>query len=89
MHEESTGDRGDRTADAAETRIAGASASLTIGPIMGVIASRGDGGRRVYESTPKEGGSVARRLRDEVVELGAEESAEYARLVEWLEAVPA
>jgi pyrroloquinoline quinone (PQQ) biosynthesis protein C len=45
------------------------------------------GARRVYEMTPKEGGSVALRLRNQVVELGAKEGAAYTKLVEWLPTV--
>jgi pyrroloquinoline quinone (PQQ) biosynthesis protein C len=42
------------------------------------------GVRRVYETTPGAGDTVALRLRDRVIELGTKESEAYAKLVEWL-----
>jgi pyrroloquinoline quinone (PQQ) biosynthesis protein C len=51
---------------------------------MGQNLLRVYGARRVYETTSGEGGSVALRLRDRVVDLGAREGDAYAKLVEWL-----
>jgi pyrroloquinoline quinone (PQQ) biosynthesis protein C len=42
------------------------------------------GARRVYETTPGEGGTAALRLRDRVIDLGHHELDAYGKLVEWL-----